>query len=126
MLDVEKYVEHWKKGSSDDWDVAQELIGKGRTRHKLFFAHLALEKAIKAHIFRHTHDFPPKIHNLMRLAELADFKLGEHQQQVLSEMNRFNIEGRYADMLGPDPTQQDALYYQQRAREVYEWLMKQL
>ncbi len=110
----------------EDWAVAQDLVRQGRTRHGLFFAHLAIEKILKAHIFRHTHDFPPRIHNLLRLAELAEFELTVLQQQVLSEILRFNIEGRYSDLLEPEPTQQDAQYYLKRAEEVYQWLTNQL
>ncbi|MEW5801581.1 MAG: hypothetical protein AB1847_05675 [bacterium] len=39
--------------------MARELIEHGRSRHGLFFAHLALEKVIKAHICRHTQEPAP-------------------------------------------------------------------
>jgi len=126
MLDVEKYVEHWKDGALEDMKVAQQLVNENHIRHGLFFAHLALEKVLKAHIFRITEDYPPKIHNLPRLAELANIQLNDYQRKVLAEMNRFNIEGRYSDLLEPEPLKEDALYYLKRAKEVYQWLMNQL
>ena len=47
MVGVEKHIAYWRNGSDEDWQVALELVGSGRTRHGLFFAHLALEKMLK-------------------------------------------------------------------------------
>jgi len=44
---------------------------KNRIRHGLFLANLALEKALKALVCKATRDLAPRIHNLVRLAELA-------------------------------------------------------
>ncbi|NCO95976.1 MAG: HEPN domain-containing protein, partial [Armatimonadetes bacterium] len=52
MIDVEKQVAYWRDGAKEDWEVAQELVDRGRTRHGLFFGHLALEKLLKAHVCR--------------------------------------------------------------------------
>jgi HEPN domain-containing protein len=41
----------------------------------VFFAQLALGKALKAHICSHTLDLPPRIHNLVRLAELSGIEI---------------------------------------------------
>lgn len=49
MINIEKQIAHWRNGAEEDWSVAQELIERGRVRHGLFFAHLALEKMLKAH-----------------------------------------------------------------------------
>ncbi len=50
MIDIEKQIAYWRDGSIEDWQVAQELISNGRIRHGLFFAHLSLEKLLKAHV----------------------------------------------------------------------------
>jgi len=126
MLDVEKYVEHWKNGALEDMEAAQQMVNEDYIRHGLFFAHLALEKALKAHIFRIAEDYPPKIHSLHRLAEIAGISLDAHQRKVLAEMNRFNIEGRYSDLLEPEPLKEDARYYLKRAIGVFQWLINQL
>jgi len=91
----------------------------------LFFAHLALEKILKAHICKETRDLAPKIHNLIDLAKLANLTLTSNQSDVLTEMNSFNIEGLY-----PDPTQaelanEEAKVYIKRVDEVFKWLMSQ-
>lgn len=70
MVDVPKQVEYWRKSSDEDFAAAQSLLEKGHFRHCLFFAHLAIEKMLKAHVTWQTKDVPPRIHNLIRLAEL--------------------------------------------------------
>jgi HEPN domain-containing protein len=126
MIDIEKQVAYWRDGSAEDWEIAQELIERGRTRHGLFFAHLSLEKLLKAHVCRHTQDLAPRLHNLVRLAELAALPLSQAQVDILAEMNAFNIEGRYPDLLIPPPSQDEAKGYLCRAEEVYRWLMNRL
>ena len=48
MVDIDKQISYWKESADEDWAVAQQLLGSGRTRHGLFFAHLTLEKMLKA------------------------------------------------------------------------------
>jgi HEPN domain-containing protein len=119
MLDIEKQVAYWRDGAIEDWEVAQDLLKHRRTRHGLFFVHLALEKLLKAHVCRHTNDLAPRLHNLIRLAELA--KLTPTQTQL-----DFNLEGRYPDMLTSVPSLGDTKNLSRRAEEVYQWLLSQL
>ncbi|HEY4691735.1 MAG TPA: HEPN domain-containing protein [Anaerolineae bacterium] len=126
MVDIDKQVAYWRGGAQEDWAVAQELVRSGRARHGLFFAHLALEKVLKAHVCRQMRDLAPRLHNLIRLAELAGIALSQAQIDVLAEMNAFNIEGRYPDTLTPPPRQPEALEYLARAGEVFNWLTNQL
>jgi len=126
MIDAEKQIAYWRDGAAEDWEIAQELLTSKRVRHGLFFAHLSLEKLLKAHVCCHTRDLAPRLHNLVRLAELAALPLSQHRIDVLAEMNAFNIEGRYPDLLMPPPSLEEANDYLRRAEEVYQWLMKQL
>jgi HEPN domain-containing protein len=71
MIDIERQVGYRQSGAREDWTVARELVDAGRVRHGLLFAHLALEKALKALVSRYSCDLPPRIHNLARLVELA-------------------------------------------------------
>lgn len=95
MIDIDKQIVHWRDGAKEDIEVARELVARGRNRHGLFLAHLALEKVLKAHVCRHTRDLAPRIHSLVRLAELASIKPNKEQLDTLAEMNAFNLEGRY-------------------------------
>jgi HEPN domain-containing protein len=126
VIDVLKQIQYWKQGASEDWQVAEELIQRNRTRHGLFLAQLALEKVLKALVCYHINDIAPKIHNLVRLSEMASLSLNQSQIDILAEMNAFNIEGRYPDMLDLTPEPDEAKAYFESAQKVFAWLMKQL
>ncbi len=121
-MDIEKQIAYWRNGAKEDWDVAQELVQNGRTRHGLFFAHLALEKMLKALVCRQTSDLPPRIHNLVRLAELAALPLSQRQLDILAEMNAFSrgaMATRHHHRVGPKLK----LTWREQ-RKVFQWLMK--
>jgi HEPN domain-containing protein len=126
MVDILRQAEFWKTGAEEDRAVARELIANRRIRHALFFAHLSLEKILKAHVCRRTQDLAPRIHNLARLAEAAALHLPPEHLNVLAEMNAFHIEGRYPETLNPLPTLQEAQQYFSRAEEVFRWLKDRL
>jgi HEPN domain-containing protein len=124
-LDIEKQINHWHKGADEAWEVAVDMINRDRRiQFGLFFVHLALEKVLKAHVWRTKRKMPPQIHNLIRLAELAEIPLDEMNKNVLSEINEFNIEGRYSDLLRPPVSLQDARGYLRRAKGTFQWLKK--
>ena len=81
---------------------------------------------LKAHVCRKTQDLAPRIHNLTRLAEVAGVGLPDNYRDLLADMNAFNIEGRYPDLLVPPPSLTDARRYATRAEEVLQWLLSQL
>ena len=126
MIDITRQVVYWRDSAREDWDVPQDLIGRGRVRHALFFAHLALEKVLKAHVCRHTNDLAPRMHNLVRLVEIAGIRPSQAYMDVLAEMNAFNLEGRYPDLLTPPPSLIEAQGYLTRTQEVLEWLLSLL
>ena len=124
-IDTQKQIEYWRSGASEDWDVAVELVNTGRIRHGLFFAHLALEKMLKAHVCRSTGDLVPRIHALLRLAERTDLVISEEKRLFLARFDRHQLEGRYP---GPHGDRLDLSIAQQdlgKARELFEWLTQQ-
>jgi HEPN domain-containing protein len=125
MVDIAQQIAHWRDGAREEWQVAAELLEKGRIRHALFFTHLAIEKALKAHVCRHTGDLAPRTHNLVRLAEAAGLKVPSESRDVLGEMNEFVLTGRYPDASANVPTLSDARVQHQRAQGVFLWLMQQ-
>jgi HEPN domain-containing protein len=63
--------------------------------------HQTIEKAFKGVIARNCaeDEIPPKIHNLLRLAERAGLfsELSEEQKEFFRELNPLNIEARYPE-----------------------------
>lgn len=126
MIDIEKQVAYWRDGALSDWEAAQVLLRRQLVWQGLFLLHLALEKALKAHVCRQTNDLAPRIHDLVKLAHLAQLSLAEEQLDVLADANSFNLEGRYADLSLPPPTRQEATLVLRRTQEVFKWLIDQL
>jgi HEPN domain-containing protein len=59
----------------------------------------ALEKLLKALVVEVSHKLPPRIHNLVRLATLADLSLDSHQDVLLGKLSLEYIELRYPEKL---------------------------
>jgi HEPN domain-containing protein len=125
-MDIARQIEYWRSGGSEDWEVAVELVKAGRTRHGLFFAHLALEKLLKAHVCRTIGDLAPRIHALLRLAERTDLSVSEPQRLFLARFDQYQLEGRYPDMLPMAPDIETARNELRQAQEMFEWLIQQL
>ncbi len=125
-MDIEKQVEYWTAGSAEDFAAAESLLEKGHLRHCLFFAHLALEKMLKAHVVRVTRDAPPRIHNLVRLMQLAGLKADNDQERFLRRFDLYQLEGRYPDVRQVVLSIELARQELQMATEMYQWLRTQL
>jgi HEPN domain-containing protein len=126
MVDISEQIAYWRNGAEEDWEVAKQLVETGKTRHGMFFAHLAFEKLLKAHICKKREKFAPKIHNLVRLAEMALLELNPEDLDSLAEMNEFNLEGRYPLTYIPPPTKNESIKFLKKAKVMFEWLTKKL
>jgi HEPN domain-containing protein len=115
MVDIDKQIAYWRDSANEDWAVARQLVDNSRIRHGLFFAHLTLEKTLKALICKHSQDLAPRIHNLSRLSEKIGITLETEHADILAEMNAFHIEGRYPESLTTAPTKEEALIYVAKA-----------
>jgi len=126
MVDISQQIVYWRDGAAEDWEVANQLVDGGKTRHGMFFAHLALEKILKAHICKKTEKLAPKSHNLVRLAEIAELQLKPQDIDTLAEMNEFSLEGRYPITFVSPPTKRESQGYMKRAKGIFEWLTQKL
>lgn len=122
MVNIEKQIEHWRTGAKEDLAVALQLVSQGKIRHGLFFAHLSLEKTLKAHVCHTTNNLAPPTHNLSRLADMAEVSLTDVNRDLLAVVNGYNIEGRYPALLLPFPSQSEADEKMKNIQELFEWL----
>ncbi len=125
-MDARKQVDYWKTSADEDFAAAQSLLEKGHLRHSLFFAHLAIEKMLKAHVTLQTGDLPPRIHNLVRLAEIAELRFDPEKAESLHEFGVYQLEGRYPDSEQITLDLQTAGAELLKAKEMLEWLKRQL
>ncbi len=80
MFDKQKQIDYWINGAEEDILSANLLIREKRNLHGLFFCHLVIEKAIKAHFVNKNDEVAPRSHNLVYLSENAGLELNEDSQ----------------------------------------------
>ena len=94
-------VTYWLDLSDEDITVAKVLFNGGKLLYSGFMCHLAVEKALKAVIAKDCadDDFPPKWHDLTKLAVHAKIFeiMSEEQQDFIEDLNPLNIEARYPE-----------------------------
>jgi len=120
---------HWMEQARYDLDTARAMFDSGRYLYVLFCCQQAVEKAFKAIIVRRTDDFPPRLHNLLRLAEIAGIKMEPDRGDFLGELSGYYIQTRYPEEIESlaqtldREIAQDAL---DKTEEVIEWLFSML
>jgi len=90
-------IKYWIEGSEDDFEAMTAMFDSKRYSWSLFIGHLMIEKLLKAYFVKVKSDYPPFIHNLLRLAEKADLVLTEDKREQLVTITAFNINARYDD-----------------------------
>ncbi len=130
MKTKEHHIEHWLAQSNDDWEAAELLFAGKKYLHSLFFAHLSLEKVCKAHWINSSEiNIPPKTHNLIFLLSQTALEISDNQKEFLIEFNRFQIEGRYPELISKlrqtctPPFTRNKL---NEAKELHLWLLSKL
>jgi len=121
-----EHIDYWLKSAQHDLEVAETLFSTGKYDWCLFIGHLVLEKTLKALFVKKYNKFPPKIHNLVRLAELCNLKLTDEQKIFLDKVNDFNIEVRYPDYkleFYKKCTKEFTLQYFEKIKEYYKWFI---
>ncbi len=121
-----EHIKYWLNSAEHDLDTSTTLMAAGKYDWALFIGHLILEKLLKA-IYVQTNDnkIPPKIHNLVRLAELSMVKLDDDKKVLLDKINDFNIETRYPEYkneLYKTCTKEFADEYFTKIKELYLWI----
>lgn len=105
------------------------MLKSERYLYVLFCCQQAIEKFLKAVIVKKTNDFPPRVHNLLRLAQTANIELDETKEDFLGELSGYYIQTRYPEeieSLGAGITEKMAKEVFQKSQEIAEWLFSML
>jgi len=70
-------INYWVDSSNHDFDVAVTLFKNKKYDWCLFIGHLVIEKMLKAFYVKNVGGIPPRIHDLVRLANMAKIKFDE-------------------------------------------------
>lgn len=96
-LDKQKIINHWIVNSDDDYDTMIALFNSKRYSWSLFLGHLVIEKLLKAYFVKVNLDYPPYVHNLLRLAKESKMDITDDLKYKLTTISAFNINARYDD-----------------------------
>ena len=97
-MEKRDYIVYWRTTAAKDWKRANLLFKNRDYVFALFCAHLTLEKLIKGHWVKdNSGNYPPKIHNLNKLAAQTALPLTDEELIFCADMNKFQIGGRYPD-----------------------------
>ena len=121
-MDINRQIDYWQSGATNDIETAELLINNGKNIHGMFFCHLAAEKAIKAQVVLKTKKVPPKSHNLVFLSEKANVKWSEEDNVFLGILMTYQLEGRYPHFSPPSLSKEKALEYLTKTKEIVKWL----
>lgn len=128
-MDTKVHIEYWLKSAAHDLEVADTLFQNEKYDWCLFIGHLVIEKVLKAFYVQDKKEIPPKIHNLVRLAENTGIPFTYEQLALLADINDFNIETRYPDLkfsFCQTCTKEFTERYFLKIKETYKWLLSQM
>jgi HEPN domain-containing protein len=125
-LDYEKQVSYWRDGARESLRSVPVLEDGEFWVEALFWTHLAVEKALKAHVVKATNDVPPYIHNLPRLAETAGLHLSDDQLRLCDSLTRHQRLARYPYQAVREPDGDTSRRLLREAKEFLEWLLTRL
>ena len=97
VFDKDKTIRYWLASSDDDYETMSVLYNNKRYEWSLFIGHLMIEKLLKAYYVQAKDEYPPFIHNLLRLTEMSNLSINEELKIELATITAFNIQARYDD-----------------------------
>jgi HEPN domain-containing protein len=123
---MDDLVRQWAERAEYDLDTADAMLEAGRYVYVLFCCQQAVEKALKAVIVKKTGEMPPRIHNLLRLAETAGIELSEERIDLLTKLSGYYIKSRYPEEIrvaGAAITQELAREVLGRTEQTVRWVL---
>jgi HEPN domain-containing protein len=122
-------VRYWVESAEADYVSMLYNFEGGQYVWALFIGHLVIEKLLKACCVRKTGVRVPPIHDLTRLAALAQLPLTLDQKRILERLTVLQRRTRYPDMQETLPRRITKVMAQRRMKEVEElraWLLRVL
>lgn len=94
---VNNAIDAWIISSDNNFEEMLDFYKIGRNNWALFIGHLCIEKLLKAYYIKVHHKHSFNLHNLSRIAEMANMELTKEQRADFAMMTTFNISARYDD-----------------------------
>ena len=126
MIHIKKQIAYWINGAEDDLMTAGLLIREKRILHGLFFCHLVIEKAIKAHVVKTSGEVAPRSHNLIYLTEKTELEFNDDIEIFLGILMKYQLQGRYPDYNPVLPDIVKVNEYFEKTKTLLKWLKEKL
>ena len=121
--------QQWAERAAYDLDTARAMLETKRYLYVLFCCQQTVEKMLKAVIATRSQELPPRLHQLVRLAERAQVSLNEERADFLRELSAHYIQSRYPEEIADIASQvsiQQAQQVVEKTEEVVRWLQSML
>ncbi|MFC2131299.1 HEPN domain-containing protein [Bacteroidota bacterium] len=129
-MTIEEHIKYWLESAEYDLESSIVNYEAGRYTWCLFIGHLALEKVLKGlYVQNNSNSVPPKIHNLIKLANLSSIEITPGQAKLFASINKFQIEARYIEHKNELYKIADKNFtydYLQKIKEQYIWLKSKI
>jgi HEPN domain-containing protein len=128
-FDVARTVKYWIDSAAYDLETGRSLLEAKRFPYALFFAHLALEKILKALVVKAAQAHAPYTHSLTLLAGKTNLDVSDSILDRLAEYTEFHLESRYPDEkkeFYEKCTEEFARRKFEEMVELYKWLIQKL
>ena len=127
---MDRVVKHWVERAEYDLDTAKAMLESARYLYVAYTCQQAIEKILKAIIAQQNKENLP-IHNLNRLAEMAEIKddLSPEKFDFLAELTPYCIEARYGDYkesLSEIIDKEKAKEIFDETKRVFKWLLQKI
>lgn len=122
-------VKYWVDLSKYDIDTAKAMLTSGRYLYVLFTCQQAVEKMLKALVVQNTKNFPPKIHDLVKLLSIADIEANDKKKEFLFKLNFYYLETRYPHEISEISKQikkKTALNFLDETKKILKWLKSKI
>ncbi len=94
-MTIDEHISYWIRSAEHDIETVESLFVSKKFDWCLFIGHLILEKSLKAIYVKNSDNrIPPKIHNLVRLAEISglyitkdELYLGGRNEKIYLSLN---------------------------------------
>lgn len=85
----------WVNASRYDLQTARALLRSRRYIYVLFMCQQSVEKLLKAHVTKATGELAPRIHNLVRLADMSSQEFSDEERGLLERLSLCYLQARY-------------------------------
>jgi HEPN domain-containing protein len=127
---MNRVVRNWAATANYDLRTAEAMYKAGRYLYVVFMCHLAIEKMLKAILAQeYPEDVPPKIHNLIHLAQKTEIALPDNLKDFFQRIDNVSVATRYPEdlrTLSKEFNQDTTKKILTEAKRMIKWLKQHL